>query len=587
MRCDEHPAARNVLPLTAVLLLIAAVSGLLAQQPRDNSAGAHAGSALIAGRVVTRDVEGRPLRKAIVAVTSDDARVHRTAITDDRGGFAFDGLPVGRYEILASRRGWPSISYGASRPHQPGTRINLADGQRMVDITVRMPRGAILTGSIVDQSGHPLAQSDVVALRLVYEHGERRFTRYAVSTTDDRGVYRLYGLAAGDYAVATTSAVPEALRAVDLIYPSDSVDVTRSVSALRGYARPADGSPILTTVGYAPVYYPGTSFRSQAVLVSVGAGEERAGLDFEVAHAQTLSLQGTVHAPRDVPRQAVTVTLRASIDDATGGYGADERQTVASRDGRFTFPRVPPGRYELAARVTQSGVTALWGETGVTVAGDHAPALLLSLRPALTLSGHVRFEGDSATPSASQIRLSLEPLFERGGAVAAVVGAAGDFTIGQLVPGRYRIVSTIVGTRGGSWALKSAVVNGGDALDAPLEIRASSSGALVRFGDRPANLSGSVLNAAGQPEPEQFVVLFSTNPRLWFPMSRRIRAVRPASDGRYEVDNLAPGEYFVITVKDIDDGEWFDREWLQRRAGSSARISIAEGNRLVRDFRTE
>lgn len=574
------------LPGWTLVVVVTALTGLAAQQPRDSRTGQAAGSALIAGRVITGDLDGRPIRKTLVHLRTDDGRVQRAAITDDAGVFSFAGLPAGRYGLEAVRNGWARIAYGASRPHQRGTRIEIADGQQMRDVAIRLPRGAVLSGTIVDHLGHPLAHTPVAAFRFAYQNGERRFVRYRDVHTDERGAYRLFGLAAGVYTVATID-TPSAFDGVDVIHPSGDVDVRRALIPSAGYARlGSDGLPVVTTVGYAPVYYPGTPFRAQAMLVSVGAGDERSGLDFEVSPAQTLSIRGTVHTPRDVPRQSVAVTLRSIADETTGGNDGDERRTAATPEGWFAFPRVSPGKYAVTARVTQSGSTTLWGETAVTLSGDHSPNLLLTLRPALTISGHVRFDGDTPTPDASQIRVALQPVSGAGRATAAI-GAAGDFTIAELVPGRYYVTATINGVLQNAWGLKSAIIDGGDALDAPLEVRSSSAGALVTFANRPAHLAGAVVDAGGRAAPEHLVIVFATNPRLWFPMSRRIRAVRPAYDGRYQIDNLPPGEYFITTARDVDEGEWYDSAWLQRAAGSAGRIAIAEGEKLRRDFRTE
>jgi protocatechuate 3,4-dioxygenase beta subunit len=85
-------------------LVAGATYALAAQQPRDNRARTREGTATLSGRVVTRDGDGRPLRKTIVMLRSDDGRMQRTAITDDAGAFTFDALPAGRYGVDARLR---------------------------------------------------------------------------------------------------------------------------------------------------------------------------------------------------------------------------------------------------------------------------------------------------------------------------------------------------------------------------------------------------------------------------------------------------------------------------------------------------
>jgi uncharacterized protein (DUF2141 family) len=573
------------------VLAAAASAAVLAQQPRDNRAAPEDGTGALTGRVLTHDAEGRPLRKAVVTLRSDDGRTHRTAITDDGGAFRFDALPAGRYGLDASRRGWPTIAYGAARPHQRGTRIEVADGQRIGDLTLRLPRGAVLTGSVVDHTGRPMAHAAILALRFMYIHGERRLARYRVEQTDDRGFYRIYGLAAGEYLVATAGP-PSAFENVGTIHATGEADVRRiqELPGPGGYARVFVDPAI---VGFAPVYYPGTPFRAQALPMTLAAGEERGGLDFTVAPAQALTVQGLVDRPRGLPpAAAVRVALRTK-DDELASYVGDERSTAATPGGlsslssSFSFASVPPGTYDVLATLEQNGVTALWSSTELTVTGEHAPRVLMSLRPALTLTGRVSFEGDAA-PDVSAVRVALQRL-PIGDSHVASLDASGAFAIGGLVPGRYRLSASVGGSREPRrpWSAKSFVVNKAEMLEAPLDLRSSLAGAVVTLTDRYATLSGTVLNSAGRGAPEYFVVVFPADPRLWTPLSRRIHAVRPSSEGRYLVEHLPPGAYGLAVVADIEEGEWLDRMLLQRLAGGALKFEVSEGERLVRDVRVQ
>lgn len=571
---------------TLIFIAIAA-SALLEQQPRDNRARTPEGTAVLAGRVVTRDADTRPLRKTIVTLRSDDGRLHRTAITDDGGAFAFGGLPAGRYGLVASRRGWPAVAYGAARPHQRGTRIVVGDGERVEDLVIRMPRGAVLAGSLVDHTGRPMAHAAVVALRFMYLNGGRRLTRDREDYADERGIYRIYGLAAGEYLVATAG-VPMAFEDLETIHTASEVDVRRAITGARGPSGRTGTDAFLPapTVGYAPVYYPGTPVRAQAMPIAVAAGEERQALDFEVAPAPALSVMGIVSRPRTAPRAVnAKVTLRASGDEAAVGYLRDERQTSAGPDGAFVFGSVPPGTYDLLATLEVNDRITYWASSALMVAGDHAPRTILSLRPALTFAGRVAFDGEPA-PDASGIRIALESL-PAGDTFVASVDQAGAFVIDGLVPGRYRVLASVGGSRTRTWSVKSFVVNGAETLEAVMDLRSSGAGALITFTDRYGAVSGTVRNNAGRAEPGPFVVLFPTDPRQWGPFSRRIHAVRPSSDGSYLVEHLPPGEYFLALAADVEEGEWQDRAFLQRLAGSALKIDVNEGQRLVRDLRTE
>src|SRR6187397_678605 len=79
---------------------------------RDRTAAptARGGTSSLAGRVVS--VEGSPVRRAQIQLSSSDGRVRRNATTDGDVGYAFAELPAGRYTIRASKGGYVSFAFG-------------------------------------------------------------------------------------------------------------------------------------------------------------------------------------------------------------------------------------------------------------------------------------------------------------------------------------------------------------------------------------------------------------------------------------------------------------------------------------------
>jgi hypothetical protein len=134
--------------------------------------------------------------------------------------------------------------------------------------------------------------------------------------------------------------------------------------------------------------------------------------------------------------------------------------------------------------------------------------------------------------------------------------------------------------------LASSVVSGRDVLDTPLDLRQSVDGAVVTFTDRPGELSGVVRDSAGKPMSAQTVILFAAERTLWTPTSRRIRAVPSTADGRFLFRMVAPGEYWLAAVADVDDGEWYDAVLLERLlTGAAVKTTISEGEKKTQDLR--
>src|SRR5437867_13216335 len=129
------------------------------QQARDPSSRtlAPAGTASLAGTVISDDGTAQPIRRARVVLTSTDGTTRRSDLTDDNGTFVLRDLPSGRYSLSASKPAWLTTNYGAARPQRPGTTIAVADGARMTGVSVRMARGAVITGVVREANGQPAA----------------------------------------------------------------------------------------------------------------------------------------------------------------------------------------------------------------------------------------------------------------------------------------------------------------------------------------------------------------------------------------------------------------------------------------------
>ncbi len=209
--------------------------------------------------------------------------------------------------------------------------------------------------------------------------------------------------------------------------------------------------------------------------------------------------------------------------------------------------------------------------------------MALALQPGLTLSGRIAFEGAAAMPAdLTRVRVSIAPA-DRAGAARSLlsssagrVDASGRFTIANIVPGAYRLSG---GGGGQSWSIKSAIVEGQDTLDFPVEMKQDVAGAVVTFTDRQAEISGTVSDERGRPSTTATVVLYPADEQFRTGTSRRIRAARPATDGTFTFTNVAPGEYRLAPATDPEPGAWYDPGFLDQLDGGSIRITVGEGEK--------
>jgi uncharacterized protein (DUF2141 family) len=312
--------------------------------------------------------------------------VTRTTYTDEAGRFSVATLPAGRYNLTANKAPWLRTAYGAKRYDLPGTPITLKDAAQMPGIVLRMTRGAVLSGRITDENGEPAFGVSVRVLQLRTQFGERSFvpatgSGASIETTDDRGMYRLFGLPPGEYAVSALPRVtPGEVKAMT------ETEIRAIMTALQqqqqaaqqaaqqgqvGGVKPATPPPAQQapppdpnkmTVAYAPVYYPGTTVAASATTVTIAAGEERSGVDFPLRLVRTTTVEGVVSLPAGISPQNVQLTMMPSSPTPSASMAGLEmmvmQRAAVGPDGRFTYTAVPPGTYTISARASRPNAGA-------------------------------------------------------------------------------------------------------------------------------------------------------------------------------------------------------------------------------------
>jgi protocatechuate 3,4-dioxygenase beta subunit len=614
-----NAAFRSASVALATHLVIAAT--VTAQVPPRDAAPASqqkpaVGTAVISGSVMMAG-STQPARKVRVSLSAAELRGGRTAITDDQGGFSFTALPAGRYNLSANKPGHVTVTYGQRRPGRPGTPIQLADGQKF-RADLQIPKGSVITGTVLDENGEAAPQTQVRIMRVVVQNGRRTLQSSNSSSTDDRGIYRAFGLLPGDYVVCATPRnnmirdVERTIIEVEALQREMRANVSEQAVAIAERMRelqaaiPPDAADD-PAPGYAPICYPGTT-PSAATPVTLAVSEERPGIDFQLQLAPLARVEGTVVNSTGADIREINVML---TDAQQTGLSMATLNARADSAGRFRLMNVPPGQYRLTARATIAPPRAqtppaagggrgrgaiqfvsrpepitVWAATDISVDGRNVSNVLLALQQGVSVSGQIAFEGAAPAPTdLTRIRVTMSPS-ERtpfGGNASARVDASGRFTIPSVVPGQYRLTAS--GASG--WSVESAVVGGQDALDFPIEIKGNQavSGAVVTFSDRHTELTGIVTDDKNQPAPEFTLVVFPADSRYWTGPARRIQSTRPATDGRYTFRNLPAGEYRVAPVYDLEPGATSDPAFLQQLEASSLRVTLQPGETKTQDMR--
>ena len=524
------------------------------------------GTGSIRGRVVAADT-GNPIRRANVSLSfapppapvapaagSPPAAAAtpapnapppvfvrpKTATTNAQGVFEFTGLPPGSYRLYASpsqyAAGYLSIGYGAKKPStpgssDPGTTIDLTDGQSFGKATIALPRGAAITGRVTDENGDPLARVQVYTV--MYPPGSSRGIRTGANgQTDDLGQFRLFGLAPGEYVVAAEA------RGNTFVPPNAPPESEED------------------KIGFLTTYYPGTPDEMGAQRVRTRTGAETPGIEIRLVSGRLFHLGGMVtdSQGRFMPRANGTLYRRASgtqVIASTFGFSSDEQ-------GRFQMRNIPPGNYRLTVRQQQNGPRnpdgsfidpGEFASMPVTINTD-VDNILVVTSPGATISGTVVFENgppqNTGTGQPLQMRVSAmngdpENMIGMPTPPPVVVSPDLNFTMRGLA-GEILLRSTAPNN-----TLKAVTVNGEDITDTPHEFKNGERVTLV-LTSRASTLEGTVTDAAGKPTNDAALILFSDDKATWRVNSIRVRRSGADAAGHFRIQGVLAGRYFLLAI---------------------------------------
>jgi len=202
---------------------------------------------------------GHLLSRALVSLdpvygTAGGARSVRT---DRYGNFEFPSLAAGAYLVTASRRYFIPMQYGQKRWNSAGVPIAVAEGD-VPFLNIALFRFGAVAGTVVDENDVGLPELEVAAYR-----NTRPPQLVTTAKADERGMYRIYGLDPGSYLVRSVgeksdegSFLPTFAREtqiVDQAYPVE-IAINQQVNGIN--VRPMQGVLYTLSVEISPPYPP-------------------------------------------------------------------------------------------------------------------------------------------------------------------------------------------------------------------------------------------------------------------------------------------------------------------------------------------
>ncbi len=501
----------------------------------------------IKGRVVSSD--GQPVSSiqvnAIAMGKRPEAREMRGGLfsqttTDEHGNFQFDGLQPAAYAISASSPGYVTL------PPQGESSPNI---YRLGDVAqITLVKGGVITGKVTAGDDEALTAIEVSAMRIGSVDGELDLFPGTSGAgvgfgrsfrTDDRGVYRLYGLAPGAY-------------------------IVRASAPRSGGGGPSNPSQ------EAPTYHPSAT-RDTAVVIPVRAGDEVSGIDIRYRGERGRSISGKVIARAgDGDRSGAQILLAT----AGGGTVASTFQSLGRAEferggpqgrgpgggGGFAFYGIPDGEYEISARTTgfrgESDAASM--PRKITVRGADVSGIELTLNPLASIAGKLVIEkGAGAAVCPVPRAYVMDEILvgtKRDGTEKwsrdEAPEMSGEFTFSGIDAGTYRLRVRFPGE---NWYLKSLQMPSASATS-----NVAKAGVVVKNGQRVTGLSAVVADGAaslagqlmrsGEEKlaDQRKVFLFPAETEAAENLLRFHQSITN-NDGSFSLRNIAPGKYFLIS----------------------------------------
>jgi len=512
-----------------MVVLMFVMCGAVRAQSTASTNAEQSPSGVITGRVVNENGQALPGASLNVRAVSS-TNPGRTLITDLEGNFRASNLDPGLYMISA---GAPAYT---SEPN-PGEYYRVGDSVRL-----QLIKGGVVTGTVTNAMGEPIVGVNVRAIRIRDAQGQLpKSPSFANSqqSTDDRGMYRIYGLAPGTYVVGAGGG-----------------------SGFIGFFSPFDSD--------IPTFSPSAT-RDTAAEIVVRAGEESTA-DIRYRGEPGYSISGKVNVSGN-DRATITLTTMGVVTSTSNAF-------VVPGSTGFMFNGLPDGEYKLVASVISSTPTtnlpqsSLSDPKRVTIKRASVTGIELTPKPLGSISGRFSLEPTKVTECQgkrpplfaetmvqahrSEKDIEEDDLSQRTLSSTAIADGNGAFTLRNLRAGRYRFEPRFYARY---WYLQSITMTTGAVKPQKIDVAANwttlkSSEQLhnvtITLAEGAASLRGRIVVAEGATAPATAVVYLVPTETDKADDVLRYFVTNIGADGAFTLTNLPPGKYLALMQTTAD-----------------------------------
>ena len=377
----------------SLLLLLSAALSVSAQSAVDKaSTSAITGKVTIAGKGVAGVVVG-------LSTETPSSSIHITdlkAVTDEDGNYRFKNVPPGSYRVMAAAHAYVQKE-GLSR-------VVVGKDEVVENVDVTLVRGGVITGKVIDADGRPVLEEQVF---FSLKTPSRAFPNMRTVRTDDRGVYRAFGLPAGRYTVYAGK---------------DSISSFGKANA-----------------GPQRTYHPNAVNPADATVIQVNEGSESTNVDIMLGRqlSRYTARGRIIDGETSQPLPNAHIGLRLFFEVGGGhGYTSKTNAAESTGDGKFKIENLAPGKY--AVYLDSPTDSESFSEpVRFQVTDQDIEGLLIKRSKGGTASGVVVLEG-AHDPSvrANLAKLQILPSVSNDPRPYVNINPDGSFRVTNLPAGR-------------------------------------------------------------------------------------------------------------------------------------------------------
>lgn len=523
MRSSAHralPTAHRGLPNVLVLLCLAlsvfaADGSALAQSPAKQPPAKTGGS--VSGKVTIKD---KPAGGILVALRKTEGgnpyEPVIKAVTEQDGTYRLTSIPPGSYAVIPTTTAYVAADSAGGRKS-----VVIAEDENVEGINFSLVRGGVITGKVTDAEGRPVIQQQVELYRV--DPSEQKMpaqprpgpvypTRSA--QTDDRGIYRMFGLQAGRYRVSAG----------------------RSENSMMQFS--------LSPITYSQIYHPDAKDPDKATVIEVSEGSEATNIDITLGPAlQMFTVSGRIiKSENGASAPQTRVGLHRVIGDRIEYVN---HNAMSDARGDFTLEGVTPGKYAVYLFTGPAGAELYAEKLTFEVIDQDLTGVIIKLGKGATITGNLILESEDKAAQRKLLEMRLlgyvQTSLGTGNSASSPIGPDGSFRLAGLAPGTAEFQIFPVGQYVPAGFVIARIERDGVATPR-LELKEGETVAgvkiIVRFGN--ASIRGVVTFENGTPPPGTRVLIQISKPGENLQLHRQGEV---DARGQFLIDSLPAGVY--------------------------------------------